>query len=137
MKAIANRIFQYAAGAALLSASAFAQNNMTANIPFAFHANKVTFPAGSYRVDADLTHGGTPVIMLRNRADESTAIALGSPLSSQTSDRGSRLVFRCNEGGCDLREVWTPQRGYGYPSHAKDHADDHLASIPLSNAKAD
>jgi hypothetical protein len=137
MKTIANRIFQCAAGAVLLSASAFAQSNMTANIPFAFHANKVNMPAGSYRIDADVTHSGTSVILLRSQTDQNKAIALGSPLGSPVSNKGPRLVFRCSEGGCDLRQVWTPDAGYSYPSHAKDHADDRLASIPLTNSKAD
>jgi hypothetical protein len=137
MKTIANRILQCAAGAALLSASAFAQNNMTANIPFAFHANKLTMPAGSYRVDADTNRGGIPVIVLRNQADQTKAMALGSPLGSKADKKGPRLVFRCKEGGCDLRQVWTPESGYGYPSHAKDRADDRLTSIPLTNSKAD
>jgi len=137
MKNIANRILQCAAGAALLSVSAFAQNNLTANIPFAFHANKVTMPAGSYRVDSDISRGGTPLILLRNEADHSTALALTTPLGSAANSKGSRLVFHCNGGGCDLRQVWTPEAGYGYPSHAKDRSDDRVASIPLTNSKAD
>ena len=137
MKTIANRIFQCAAGAVLLSASAFAQSNMTANIPFAFHANKITLPAGSYRVDADTTHGGTLLIVLRSQADQNKAVAFGSPLGSPASNKGPRLVFRCSEGGCDLRQVWTPDAGYSYPSHTKDHADDRLASISLTSSKAD
>jgi hypothetical protein len=137
MKTIANRILQCAAGAVLLSASAFAQSNMTANIPFAFHANKMNLPAGSYRVDANTTQGGTPVIVLRSNVDQKATIALGSPLGSPAGNKGSRLVFRCNEGGCDLRQIWTSEAGYGYPSHGKDHADDRLASISLTNSKAD
>ncbi|HKE26173.1 MAG TPA: hypothetical protein VKB88_27640 [Bryobacteraceae bacterium] len=137
MKTIANRIFQCAAGAVLLSASAFAQSNMTANIPFAFHANKVNMPAGSYRVDADTTHGGTPVIVLRSQADQNKAIALGTPLGSPADSKGPRLVFHCSESGCDLRQVWTPEVGYGYPSNAKEHAGDRVASIPLTSLKAD
>jgi hypothetical protein len=137
MKTIANRIFQYAAGAVLLSASAFAQSNMTANIPFAFHANKVNMPAGSYRVDADTIHGGTPVIVLRSQTDQNKAIALGSPLGSPAASKGPRLVFHCGESGCDLRQVWTPEAGYGYPSNAKEHAGDRVASIALTNSKAD
>ena len=106
MKTIANRIFQCAAGAVLLSASAFAQSNMTANIPFAFHANKVNMPAGSYRIDADVTHSGTSVILLRSQTDQNKAIALGSTLGSPSGNKGARLVFRCGGGGCDLRQVW-------------------------------
>jgi hypothetical protein len=137
MKNIATRIFQCAAGAVLLSASAFAQSAMVADIPFAFHANKVNLPAGSYRVDADASHSGTPLIVLRNQADQSKAIALGSPLGSPANGKGPRLVFRCNEVGCDLRQIWTPEAGYGYPSHSKDRADDRVASVPLANFKAD
>jgi hypothetical protein len=137
MNTLANRIFQCAAGAVLLSASAFAQSDMTANIPFAFHAGNVNLPAGSYRVDANVTHSGAPVILLRSQTDQSKAIALGSSLGSPSGNKGARLVFRCGEGGCDLRQVWTPDAGYDYPSHAKDHTDDRLASIPLTSLKAD
>jgi len=137
MKIIANRIFRCAAGALLLSASAFAQGSLTADIPFAFHANKTNFPAGSYRVDADTTHGGVPVIVLRNKSDQSKAMALGTPLGAPANNRAPRLVFRCGDSGCDLRQVWTPEAGYSYPTHARDHADDRLASIPLTNSKAE
>jgi len=138
MKTIVNRLFQCAAGAVLLSASAFAQSNMTANIPFAFHANKVTLPAGSYRVDADTNHGGAPVILLRNQADRNKAIAIGSALGSPANNKGPRLVFRCSDStGCDLRQVWTPEAGYSYPSNSKDHNGDRVASISLTNSKAD
>ena len=137
MKTIANQILQCAVGAVLLSASAFAQSNLIANVPFAFHANKLNMPAGSYRVDAETTHGGAPVIVLRNQADQNKVFALGSPLGSTIANRGPRLVFRCNEGVCDLRQNWTPEAGYSYPSHTKDRADDRLASIPLTNPKAD
>ncbi|HKD05841.1 MAG TPA: hypothetical protein VKB79_08060 [Bryobacteraceae bacterium] len=137
MKTLTNRILQCAAGLALLSASAFAQDNMTADIPFAFHADKVSFPAGSYRVDADRTHGGTPVIVLRNQRDKTSALALGSPLGTQVGSQRPHLVFRCNEGGCNLRQIWTPDGGYGYPSHPKDRSDDRIALIPLTTSKAD
>ncbi|HKD08191.1 MAG TPA: hypothetical protein VKB79_19985 [Bryobacteraceae bacterium] len=136
MKTIANRIFQYAAGAALLTASAFAQSNMTANIPFAFHANGATMPAGTYHVDASTTPSGSRFIVLRSRSTN-PVIAVAGSLDAPSANRGARLVFHCKDNGCDLRQVWTNDAGYSYPGHAKESADDRVASIPLTNAKAD
>ena len=137
MKTIANRIFQCAAGAVILTASAFAQTNMTANIPFVFHANGVTMPAGTYRLDTTSTPSGTTLIVLRDSAAKNPVIAVAGALSYKPSDRGARLVFRCKDTGCDLRQVWTNDAAYSYPGHAKDRSDDRLASIPLTNVKAD
>jgi hypothetical protein len=136
MKTIANRIFQCAAGAVLLTASAFAQTNMTANIPFAFHANGATMPAGSYRLDTTSTPSGTTLIVLRDSAAKKAVVAAAGSLG-QPNTRGARIVFRCNESGCDLRQVWTNDAGYSYPGHAKDRSDDRVASIPLTDVKAD
>ncbi len=137
MKTIANRIFQCAAGAALLTASAFAQTNMTANIPFAFHASGVSMPAGTYRLDKTSTPSGSTLIVLRDSASKNPVVAVAGSLGSEHVSRGARIVFRCKESGCDLRQVWTNEAGYSIPGHAKDKADDRLASIPLTNVKAD
>jgi hypothetical protein len=138
MKTIANRIFQCAAGVMLLGASAFGQNIMTANIPFAFHANGVTLPAGSYRVDTSTTHGSTAVIHLRDAAATKSALAIGTPMDFKaTADQAPRLVFHCKDSGCDLRQVCMPYATYGYPSHVKDRSDDRVALIPLATPKAD
>ncbi|HKD05842.1 MAG TPA: hypothetical protein VKB79_08065 [Bryobacteraceae bacterium] len=139
MKTIANRIFQCAAGAMLLGASAFGQNVMTANIPFAFHANGTTMPAGSYRIGTSNDHGGTAVIQLRDADANKSALAVGAPLNfKDVPDQAPHLVFHCKDsGGCDLRQVCMPYATYSYPSKAKDRADDRVASIPLTNNKAD
>jgi len=138
MKTIANRIFQCAAGIMLLGGSAFGQNIMTANIPFTFHADGVTLPAGTYRVDTGTTHGGTAVIHLRDALAGKSAIAVGIPLNfSAKPSPEPRLVFHCKDGGCDLRQVSLPYATYRYPSKVKDRADDRVASIPLTNTKAD
>jgi hypothetical protein len=137
MKTIANRIFQCAAGAVLLTASAFAQSNMTASIPFAFHANGVNMPAGTYRLDATSSPSGSTLIVLRDSAAKNAVVAVAGTLGSNPANRGARIVFRCQENGCDLRQVWTNETGYSYPGHGKDRSDDRLASIPLTNVKAD
>ena len=139
MKTIANRIFQCAAGAMLLGASAFGQNIMTANIPFAFHADGATMPAGSYRFDTSTNHGGTAVIHLLDAAAGKSAMAVGTPQDVKaTPDQTPHLVFHCKDSsGCDLRQVCMPYATYGYPTKVKDRADDHVASIPLTNTKGD
>ena len=136
MKTIANRFFQCAAGAALLTASAFAQSNMTADIPFAFHANGVAMPAGTYRLNTTSTPSGSTLVVLRSDATKPVIAVTGS-LGSPSANRGARIVFRCTGNGCDLRQVWTNDAGYSYPGHAKDSNDDRLASIPLTTVKAD
>ena len=139
MKTIANRIFQCAAGAMLLGASAFGQNVMTANIPFAFHAYGATMPAGTYRVAAATDHGGTAVIQLRDTEANKSALAVGTPMDFKSvPDQAPHLVFHCKDsGGCDLRQVCLPYASYGYPSRVKDRANDRVASIPLTTTKAD
>jgi len=138
MKTIANRILRCAAGAMLLGASAFGQNVVTANIPFAFHANGTTMPAGNYRIDTATDHGGVGVIRLRDAEAKKTAIAIGTPIDFKaTPDAAPHLVFHCKDNSCNLRQVWLPYTAYGYPSHAKDSADDRVASVPLIITKAD
>jgi len=138
MKTIANRILHCAAGALLLGASAFGQNILTANIPFAFHANGATMPAGSYRIDTLIDHGGMGVIRLRDAEAKKTASAIGTPMDFKAKpDSAPHLVFHCKDNDCNLRQVWMPYAAYGYPSHAKDSAGDRVASIPLTTTKAD
>jgi hypothetical protein len=88
-------------GSALTGSALHAQSyEMVAKIPFAFHLDKVDFPAGDYRVERT----GTGAFQtIGNRRGTKAAIPGGSFLESKG---GPRLVFRCYGNERFLAEVW-------------------------------
>jgi hypothetical protein len=100
------RNFVVGAGLAalLISPSLVAQNSETAEIPFDFHAGKMTLPAGTYTV---INAGYSGVLQLRND-DTNKSILLGA--QGRENPKGdARLTFRCYSGDCFLSAVWMPQ----------------------------
>jgi hypothetical protein len=133
MKSITNRFFLFAASAVFFGTTAFGQIAMTADVPFAFQIRGgASEAAGNYVINMD-THSGGKVLRLYNADTHHSAVALtfstgGGPLEKVEP----RLVFRCNDAGCVLSEVWTLDGGYAL-QQGKIRPHEYLASIPLTS----
>jgi hypothetical protein len=131
MKSITNRFFLFAASAVFFGTTAFGQTTMKADVPFAFSIRGgAGEAAGNYVINLD-SNGGTKVLRLYNADTHHSAVAItfgagGGPLEKVDP----RLVFRCNDAGCALSEVWTLNGGYAL-AHGKTRSHEYLASIPL------
>jgi hypothetical protein len=132
MTSLTNRFFLFAASAVFFGTTAFGQTTMKADVPFAFHIRGgASEAAGNYVIHLDTQSGGK-VVRLYNADTYHSAVAItyragGGPLEKVDP----RLVFRCNEDGCALSEVWTLNGGYAL-AHGKTRAHEYLASIPLT-----
>jgi hypothetical protein len=80
-----------------------AQETEIAKIPFGFHANGVTLPAGEYTVVKSSFSG---VLVLRN-TETSKTILVNSPVR-QDGDDDARLTFHRYGNHYFLSEVWMP-----------------------------
>jgi hypothetical protein len=102
-----NQIRHFVVGAGLaallIGPSLMAQNSETAEIPFDFHAGKLSLPAGTYTVENAVYNG---VLQLRNE-DSRHSIFLGSQ-GRESAKYDAKLSFRCYNGNCFLSEVWMP-----------------------------
>jgi hypothetical protein len=137
MKSITNRFFLFAATAVFFGTTAFGQNPMKADVPFAFSIpGGAGEAAGNYVINLD-TNGGGKVLRLYNVDTHHSAVAItfnaGGDPAKQVQPR---LVFRCGDEGCALSEVWTADGGYAV-MHGKTRRHEYLASIPLTIHQAD
>ena len=135
MKILTNLI-AFTATALLLGGSAMAEDLMYAKVPFDFQFGGVNLPAGEYRVDS--SHGRlSGLILVQNRYTREAAVSIGVPneISRVPEYDKPHLLFRCGESGCKLNQVQTAYEQYAYP--VKSSPNQHIASIPLTSAKAD
>lgn len=135
MKTFTNLI-AFSATALMLCGSAMAADLMTAQVPFDFQFGGVNLPAGQYRIDT--SHGRlSGVILVQNRETRQAAVSIAIPNAiSRVGDYDRpRLMFRCGESGCVLNQVRTGLEQYAYP--VKPGANQHIAYVPLTSAKAD
>jgi len=130
MKSIANRLFLFAAAALSLGTVAYGQNNLSADVPFAFRGPAGTASAGHYTVRLE-SNGGGYVAQIRNRVTGHGVITFTNRLYSKAGAAiAPRLVFRCAETGCQLSEIWTLDGGFSLPvKHVRD--PEYVASVPL------
>jgi len=137
MKNITNRFMLCAAGALLMSGAAWAQNLMTADVPFAFQFGGVSLPAGHYKIDDLRSPGSIKVVTIQNNETKKASMSIGIPESAGRTTVGNpRLVFRCGDSGCALQQVWLPDAAYSY-SVPKATGHQYSASIALTRVQAD
>jgi hypothetical protein len=89
--------------------AAFAEDNVSAEIPFAFRAAGVKFDAGVYSI-SQYGHVDSGVITLQNRQGRNAKfVNTTGPLTGaggDRMDRNPRLIFRCGDtSGCALSAV--------------------------------
>jgi hypothetical protein len=130
MKSIANRLFLFAAAALSLGTTAYGQNILKADIPFAFRDAGGAAPAGHYTVRVE-NNGSAYLAQIKNRATGRGLVGLTNRLGSKVgAEIAPRLVFRCTEAGCQLSEIWTRDGGFSVPvKHVRD--PEYVASVAL------
>jgi len=91
--------------------AAFADDNVDAQIPFAFRAGGVKFEAGLYSI-SQYGHNDAGILTLQNRSGSSTKFVNTTSHSPDAGPDGGgkypnpKLVFRCGDsGGCALSAV--------------------------------
>lgn len=92
-----------AAGLMSIGAAAGRGQTISANVPFGFQVNNTEMPAGKYSLKQ--LHEGSPVLIVSNWQTRKSVMIMTSPLSASADER-SRLIFRCDDHGCSLTEVW-------------------------------
>jgi hypothetical protein len=134
MKMMTNLI-AFTATALLLCGTAMAQDLMFAKIPFDFQVAGVTMPAGAYRVNTSHSRiNGLILVQNQETRKAAASIAIPNEISRVPDYDKPRLLFRCSESGCVLKQVRTPFEEYAYP--VKSGPNQHLASVALT-VKAD
>jgi len=130
MKSITNRLVLFAAATLSLGTLAYGQNNLRADVPFAFRGPGGTASAGHYSVQLE-ANGGGYIAQIRNRVTGRGVISITNRLEGKPGAAiAPRLVFRCAETGCQLSEIWTLNGGFILPvKHV--HDPEYVASVPL------
>jgi hypothetical protein len=81
-----------------------AQTTEVATVPFGFHANSITLPAGEYTVSKDTMSG---IVRLRNN-DTNKSVLIASPSRKSGNLEDSKLTFHCYGDHYFLAEIWIP-----------------------------
>lgn len=103
-----------------------AQEQVVANVPFAFTVGKTMLPAGEYRVDRWTRDTGT---LLIRRTDGSAATYAGSNAKeSNTPQTQTKLVFHRYGDRYFLSQVWVEgaTRGRELPKSKQEKEQDQL-----------
>lgn len=99
--------------AALAATQAFGQTVVSeANIPFAFEAGKVQFPAGKYKV----TQTQNLIQVKQKTGDYKSAFTQGIPLSTRGRPAPYCLRFHVYGNQYFLSEIWADGVGQGLPA---------------------
>lgn len=106
MNKIWRKLTNFAGVVAVCSAPLFAQSSVdvTASVPFAFHAGKTWLPAGEYRIYGQ---SGSPVLTLRTEEGEAVAMILSSDVSKLDGPKRSELKFRVYGEAHYFAGVWS------------------------------
>jgi hypothetical protein len=106
-------------GLLLVAGSAWAQNEVRANVPFKFQVNRSTMPAGHYTVST--IGGGSDVLVIRGDGKSVMAANANQAQATRPSDH-TKLVFRCYGDRYFLSEIWIAgnDRGRQLPKSAAE-----------------
>ena len=93
-----------ALGIVYAAAVAHAQT-IDVNVPFAFHVQGVTLPAGHYELDTDTSSG---VVMLRGERGNNAGVVVMTERASGVDPAGNKpsLTFSRYEDGYQLKGIW-------------------------------
>jgi len=89
----------------LEAASVYADQPVTAQIPFSFHVGNSTFPSGSYTADSNVSAVG--VLCLRSADGKSAVLVLSHGVQSSAGPTQARLIFHKYGEEYFLFQVWS------------------------------
>ncbi|MBV8845152.1 MAG: hypothetical protein JO307_20285 [Bryobacterales bacterium] len=121
------------------TATASAQSNLIASIPFSFKVNsKTVLTAGDYKVVRPSTN---PVVwVFQDRATgKKTMVAMGQQSESRASDP-SKLEFKCQANECALMKIQVGNSEAGYELKSPKAAGSEEArtvAVPLTRSAAE
>ena len=106
MNKISRVLINVAGIVALSVAPAFAQSsvNLSAHIPFAFHAGTKSLPAGDYRV---YEQSGSPNLIVQTADGKALAMILTNNETKFAASGQSKLIFRAYGSQNYLGSIWT------------------------------
>jgi len=81
------------------------QSVETAKVPFDFHVNSLTLPAGKYTVMTGSRSNGATIQL---RHDDNGKSILLMPPGRTSGKQDPRLTFHCYGDNCFLAEIWVP-----------------------------
>ena len=102
-----------AASMTIATAKTWAQE-LSAEVPFPFHANGADLPPGHYTVSRVST-SGTPVLRIMNFDARKGVLAVGQIAQYGAGDTAPRMVFQCTGGSCTLAQIWSLSYGIDLP----------------------
>lgn len=96
---------------ALLGTASLSAQNLreVADIPFAFHTQQQTFPAGTYQVSEQGTNG-----IFQLLSPDRKSIFVGAMVPVTANPDKPHLKFACYGGECVLSEISMPGREMAY-----------------------
>ncbi len=89
---------------ALLTAGAYAQHAVEANVPFAFNVGHTHMPAGTYTIKVDSVNGS---IKIHNCDNSATVFSHGQ--REYPGEKNQKLVFQQVSDRYFLAEIWGEQ----------------------------
>ncbi|MCC6366969.1 MAG: hypothetical protein IT165_25905 [Bryobacterales bacterium] len=92
--------------ALLFVGSAYAQDRLTAEVPFAFYVGNAKLPAGEYRVERPLANNHY-LLNVRAVEEACSAFILGYGTTANKAPETAKLVFtKYADGNYFLSEIW-------------------------------
>ena len=106
---------------------------MSAKVPFAFHANGADLPPGHYTISRVST-GAFPVLRLLNVDAGKGVLAPGQITHYGAGDLSPRLVFQCLGTSCALNQIWSLSYGIDLPHpQPKKKEKTQLTVVPINS----
>lgn len=139
MKSFKLNLITAAATLIAATATASAQSNLVANVPFSFKVNAHTvLPAGDYKVVRPSTN---PTIWAFQDAvtGKKTMVAIGQQTQSRNSDP-AKLQFQCQADQCALTmiQVGNSEAGYEIRAPKTNSAEEaRIVVVPLTRGNAE
>jgi hypothetical protein len=109
---------------------------LSADVPFPFHANGADLPRGHYTVSR-VSGSAIPTLRLMNFDARKIVLAVGHAADDRAGNLSPRMVFHCLDGDCALAQIWGLSYGVDLP-HPKNSEKTQVTIIPINRkAKAD
>jgi hypothetical protein len=142
MKSIANRFLLSAASVLTASvllttgvSAVYAQDQLTAHVPFSFNAGKTPLEAGDYTI-APNSHATKGVVLLRNTDTGKSVLMLVQNAIYESKDNRPRMIFRCASNECTISQVFNGSDGWQFAAPKLSPAEKERLAVVYFNSSA-
>jgi hypothetical protein len=101
---------------------------LSAEVPFPFHANGADLPPGHYTISR-ISTGGVPVLRIMSSDTRKSVLALGQIAGYEPGKLPPRMVFHCLGGDCALAQIWDLSYGIDLPRPRSKNREKTLVTI--------